>query len=79
MRVPAILGRSEEAAERSAREPIPACAWIVGDTGFPQKGHKSVGVTRQCSGTTGKVADCQLAVSLQPAADEAGMPLNYQL
>jgi SRSO17 transposase len=66
-------------AERMAQELIPACAWIVDDTGFPKKGDKSVGVARQYSGTLGKVANCQVAVSLHLATDEASMPLNYQL
>ena len=66
-------------AERTAQELIPACAWIVDDTGFPKKGDKSVGVARQYSGTLGKVANCQVAVSLHLATEEASMPLNYQL
>jgi len=66
-------------AERMAQELIPACAWIVDDTGFPKKGDKSVGVARQYSGTLGKVANCQVAVSLHLATDEGSMPLNYQL
>ena len=66
-------------AEKMAQELIPACAWIVDDTGFPKKGDKSVGVARQYSGTLGKVANCQVAVSLHLATDEASMPLNYQL
>ncbi|WP_052301936.1 IS701 family transposase [Desulfobacca acetoxidans] len=66
-------------AERMAKELIPASAWIVDDTGFPKKGDKSVGVARQYSGTLGKVANCQVAVSLHLATDEASMPLNFQL
>jgi SRSO17 transposase len=66
-------------AERMAQELVPACAWIVDDTGFPKKGDKSVGVARQYSGTLGKVANCQVAVSLHLATDEGSMPLNYQL
>jgi SRSO17 transposase len=66
-------------AERIAQELIPASAWIVDDTGFPKKGNKSVGVARQYSGTLGKVANCQVAVSLHLATDEASMPLEYKL
>ncbi|MBW2142334.1 MAG: IS701 family transposase [Deltaproteobacteria bacterium] len=66
-------------AERISRELIPAHAWIVDDTGFPKKGNHSVGVARQYSGTLGKVGNCQVAVSLNLATDDACMPLNYAL
>jgi SRSO17 transposase len=66
-------------AERMSRELVPAHAWIVDDTGFPKKGNHSVGVARQYSGTLGKVGNCQIAVSLNLATDDACMPLNFAL
>lgn len=66
-------------AERMSKELIPAHAWIIDDTGFPKKGEHSVGVARQYSGTLGKIGNCQIAVSLHLATEEACMPLNYSL
>jgi SRSO17 transposase len=57
----------------------PAAAWIVDDTGFPKKGTHSVAVARQYSGTMGKIGNCQVAVSLHYATDDAAVPLDFAL
>ncbi len=44
-------------------------ALVVDDTGFPKKGRHSVGVTRQYSGTLGRVDNCQVATSLHLAGE----------
>jgi SRSO17 transposase len=54
-------------------------AWIVDDTGFPKYGTASVGVARQYSGTLGKVANCQVGVSIHAASDQASCPLDWRL
>ena len=57
----------------------PIRAWIVDDTGFPKKGKHSVGVARQYCGQLGKQDNCQVAVSLSVANDQASLPIAYRL
>ena len=57
----------------------PIRAWIVDDTGFPKKGRHSVGVARQYCGQLGKQDNCQIAVSLSVANDQASLPIAYRL
>lgn len=61
----------------SADEPV--VHWIVDDTGFIKKGSHSVGVQRQYTGTSGKVDNCQLGVSLSLATRQRQLPLDFRL
>ncbi|MEW2385533.1 transposase, partial [Micromonospora sp. NPDC047707] len=54
-------------------------AWVVDDTGFPKDGKGSPGVARQYSGTLGKVANCQIGVSVHAVTDTASCPLDWRL
>jgi SRSO17 transposase len=54
-------------------------AWIVDDTGFPKKGVHSVGVARQYCGQLGKQDNCQVAVSLSVASEQASLPIAFRL
>ena len=57
----------------------PVRYWIVDDTGFPKQGRHSVGVARQYCGQLGKQDNCQVAVSLSVANDQASLPIAYRL
>src|SRR3954447_6751080 len=58
---------------------ITPTVWVVDDTGFAKDGTASACVTRQYSGTLGKVANCQVAVSVHAATDAASAVLDWRL
>jgi SRSO17 transposase len=53
--------------------------WILDETSFPKAGQHSVGVARQYCGTLGKIANCQVAVSLHWSSAAASCPLVWRL
>ncbi len=61
----------------TTEEPIQT--WIIDDTGFLKQGKHSVGVQRQYTGSAGKIANCQLGVSLSIATRSAHVPLDFEL
>ncbi|GIG93166.1 hypothetical protein Pen02_81020 [Plantactinospora endophytica] len=62
-----------------AVEVVDPVAWVVDDTGFVKDGYGSPGVARQYSGTLGKVANCQIGVSVHAVTDAASCPLDWRL
>jgi SRSO17 transposase len=54
-------------------------AWILDDTGWVKKGKHSVGVQRQYTGTSGKIDNCQLGVSLCVSAGDLHVPIDFEL
>ena len=64
-----------EALER--REPV--TTWVIDDTGFLKQGRHSPGVQRQYTGSAGKVANCQLGVSLTIATATEQVPIDFRL
>ena len=54
-------------------------AFVVDDTAFPKFGRASVGVAPQYCGALGKVANCQVGVSVHAATDAASCPLDWRL
>jgi SRSO17 transposase len=69
----------ERLARRMTAELAPDPVWVIDDTGFPKPGRRSVGVERQYSGTLGKTANCQVAVSLHQAGPEERAILGWRL
>jgi SRSO17 transposase len=65
-------------AERMTTAIGPA-AWVIDDTAFPKFGRHSVGVAPQYCGALGKVANCQVGVSVHAVTDQASCPLDWRL
>jgi len=61
----------------SAQEPVET--WQIDDTGFLKQGKHSVGVQRQYTGSAGKVANCQIGVSLTVATRREQIPIDFEL
>jgi SRSO17 transposase len=53
--------------------------WVIDDTGFLKQGTHSVGVQRQYTGSAGKIANCQLGVSLCVATPTEHVPIDFEL
>ena len=75
----AVLTRVREQVLPSITREEPIQAWIIDDTSFPKKGDHSVGVARQYCGQLGKLANCQVAVSLSVATHQGSLPIAYRL
>jgi SRSO17 transposase len=71
----AVRGQVVPALERHG----PISYWIVDDSGMPKQGRHSVGVARQYCGNLGKRDNCQVAVSLSVANDQASLPIAWRL
>jgi SRSO17 transposase len=57
----------------------PVDALVIDDTGFPKDGDASPCVARQYSGTLGKVANCQIGVSVHLVNERASCAANWRL
>src|SRR5262249_31385613 len=64
---------------RWAADAINPRAYVVDDSGFPKDGTASPCVARQYSGTLGKIANCQIGVSIQLVTDTASLAGNWRL
>jgi SRSO17 transposase len=61
------------------KEVVPEAYWLIDDVSFPKQGEHSVGVDRQYCGALGKVANCQVAVTLDLGTEESSIPLDWAL
>ena len=61
------------------RQGGPVTSWIIDDTGFLKQGTHSVGVQRQYTGSAGKIANCQIGVSLVVATAHDHAPIDFEL
>src|SRR5437764_10725347 len=75
----ALLAAVRDYALPAMLERGPIRAWLVDDTGLPKKGRLSVGVARQYCGQLGKRDNCQVAVTLSVATEQASLPIAYRL
>src|SRR5215813_11773371 len=75
----AVLRIARETVLAALERHGPVAAWVVDDTGIPKKGRHSVGVARQYCGVLGKQDNCQVAVSVSLAHEQASVPVAYRL
>lgn len=54
-------------------------AFVIDDTGFPKQGEHSIGVTRQYSGTLGRIDRCQVAPSLHVSSERHSACVGMRL
>jgi len=66
-------------AHRLADEGAEPVYWVIDETSFPKAGAQSVGVARQYCGALGKIANCQVAVSLHWHQGEVSYPVSWRL
>jgi SRSO17 transposase len=66
-------------ARRLADDGAEPVYWVVDETSFPKAGEHSVGVARQYCGALGKIANCQVAVSLHWSQSEVSYPISWRL
>src|SRR5512142_251820 len=60
-------------------EQEPVTTWVIDDTGFLKQGTHSVGVQRQYTGSAGKIANCQIGVSLSIATPQDHVAVDFEL
>ena len=75
----AVTEIQQRLAQRLSEDGHEPVCWMVDETAFPKAGEHSVGAARQYCGTLGKVANCQVAVSLHWRQDQMSYPMSWRL
>jgi SRSO17 transposase len=75
----AVEGIQKQLAEKVVDLLTEPEVWMIDETSFPKAGASSVGVARQYCGALGKIANCQMAVSLHWSTGETSCPLAWRL
>jgi len=75
----AVTEIQQRLAQRLSEENHEPVLWMVDETSFPKAGEHSVGAARQYCGTLGKIANCQVAVSLHWRQDRMSYPMSWRL
>lgn len=75
----AVRETAAEYALNTMKEREPITHWIIDDTGFLKQGTESVGVKRQYTGSAGKIANCQIGVSLSITTATEHVPIDFEL
>lgn len=60
-------------------EVVAPAAWVLDDTGHGKDGDTSPGVSRQYTGTAGKVTNCQIEVSVHAVTDTCSAALDWRV
>ena len=75
----AVRHKAAQYAIEAMTRRAPVSTWIIDDTGFLKQGKHSVGVKRQYTGSAGKVANCQVGVSLTVSNGLEHLPIDFEL
>jgi len=75
----AVTEIQQRLAQRMGEEGHEPVCWMVDETSFPKAGTHSVGAARQYCGALGKIANCQVAVSLHWRQEQLSYPMSWRL
>ncbi len=74
-----VAAIQHQLADRLAAVEHEPVFWMLDETSFPKAGNHSVGVARQYCGALGKIANCQVAVSLHWRQALMSCPVSWRL